>query len=94
MDDSVTLRREETGAVARVTQYPEAARIIALARRFAGIVRRGGVGEPGDREAVVAAPTAWLAEARACGVPDVCSSPPDPPKLRQSRTGATSVRVA
>jgi transposase len=62
------LDQEEAGVIARISQDPEAATVVALARHFAGIVRRGSVGEAGDRNEVVADLTAWLAEARMCGV--------------------------
>jgi transposase len=68
-----TLDQEGAGVVARIVQDPEAAKVVALARRFAAIRRRGRLGEPGDRNETIADLTAWLTEARPCGVPAVAT---------------------
>ena len=62
------LAAEEHAAVARATQDPEAARVAALARRFAGLVRSSGVGRRAARHTPLAALKAWLADASSCGV--------------------------
>ena len=54
----------ETATVARVEQDAEAARVIALVRRFAALVRD----RTGDALAALATFDAWLTDALACGV--------------------------
>jgi transposase len=68
-----TLDPGDAGIVAHMLQDPEAAKVVAFARRFVRIVRRGCISEPGDRHEAVADLTAWLTEARTCGVPAVAT---------------------
>ncbi|MBV9511508.1 MAG: ISL3 family transposase [Caulobacteraceae bacterium] len=64
----------DAAVLARIEQDGEAKIVAGLARRFAALVRACGVGgrqEGGDPAEPTAELDAWLAEARACGVPAI-----------------------
>lgn len=59
---------DEAAAVARVEQDSEAARVVALVRRFAEIICKGSAHSSVSRDEFMAAFDVWLAEATSCGI--------------------------
>jgi hypothetical protein len=63
-----TLAPTEAAALARIEQDAEAARVVALARRFCELVREQGVTHGAEPTTSCTTFEQWLAEARTCGV--------------------------
>ncbi|WP_439329346.1 transposase [Corallococcus sicarius] len=62
------LTSAETATLARIEQDEEAARVVALTRRFCELVRSRGVSQGARPTKSCRSFEAWLGEARACGV--------------------------
>lgn len=62
------LAATEAATLARIEQDAEAARVLALARRFCELVRERGVTHGAELTSSCATFEQWLAEARTCGV--------------------------